>query len=159
MSRTPCSNIPGAAAGDAASAAAPTGFATTSAFANYAVAGSAGALPASTSTTSTPGTTPPATSTAFAGGLMALGRRFSSNVVDAAAGTSPAPSAPAAAAPPPLLPPLPPIMRTAHFRVTGMTCASCVAALEGQLARVPGVGEVSVSLMMEQATVSMSVGH
>ncbi|GFR40300.1 hypothetical protein Agub_g482 [Astrephomene gubernaculifera] len=51
---------------------------------------------------------------------------------------------------PPLLPP---IMRTADFTVRGMTCAACVAALEGQLRRLPGVGAVAVSLMTERAQV------
>ncbi|GLI70162.1 hypothetical protein VaNZ11_014785 [Volvox africanus] len=49
--------------------------------------------------------------------------------------------------------PLPPIMRTADFRVAGMTCAACVAALEGQLQRLPGVGSVVVALMTERCQV------
>ncbi|GIL59385.1 hypothetical protein Vafri_14257 [Volvox africanus] len=49
--------------------------------------------------------------------------------------------------------PLPPIMRTADFRVAGMTCAACVAALEGQLQRLPGVGSVVVALMTERCKV------
>ncbi|EFJ40283.1 hypothetical protein VOLCADRAFT_108247 [Volvox carteri f. nagariensis] len=79
------------------------------------------------------------------------------------------PSSVAAASPPPAGPlfpdrtasaatgtpalPLPPIMRTADFRVTGMTCAACVVALEGQLKRLAGVGSVTVSLMTERCQV------
>ena len=36
---------------------------------------------------------------------------------------------------------------TANFRVLGMSCASCVAALESQIGNLPGIINVSVSLL------------
>jgi Cu+-exporting ATPase len=41
------------------------------------------------------------------------------------------------------------------FRIDGMTCASCVARVESALRRVPGVGEASVNLATESATVQV----
>ena len=46
-------------------------------------------------------------------------------------------------------------MRTEKFCVTGMTCAACSAHVERAVAAVPGVEEVSVSLL----TNSMSVRY
>jgi Cu+-exporting ATPase len=40
-----------------------------------------------------------------------------------------------------------------ELRIAGMTCAACVARLEGALSRVPGVEDVSVNLATERATV------
>ncbi|MDR7563975.1 MAG: copper ion binding protein, partial [Armatimonadota bacterium] len=37
--------------------------------------------------------------------------------------------------------------------IEGMSCASCVANVEGALQRLPGVREVRVNLATEQATV------
>lgn len=48
---------------------------------------------------------------------------------------------------------LPPIPRTATFKVTGMTCASCVSSLESALRALRGVASASVSLMTERAQV------
>ncbi|CAN7714550.1 heavy metal translocating P-type ATPase [Caballeronia sp. LjRoot29] len=42
---------------------------------------------------------------------------------------------------------------TAEFAIGGMTCASCVRRVEKALAKVPGVGQVSVNLATEKATV------
>lgn len=36
---------------------------------------------------------------------------------------------------------------TSQFRVTGMTCSSCVASLESLIGKVPGINSVSVSLL------------
>ena len=38
-------------------------------------------------------------------------------------------------------------MQTEKFRVTGMTCAACSAHVEKAVAAVPGVEEVTVSLL------------
>jgi copper chaperone CopZ len=38
--------------------------------------------------------------------------------------------------------------------VSGMSCASCVANLEGALGRVPGVADVHVNLATERATIT-----
>jgi len=43
--------------------------------------------------------------------------------------------------------------------VSGMTCASCVARVEGALARVPGVEAATVNLAAEQATVRYRPGE
>jgi Cu+-exporting ATPase len=43
---------------------------------------------------------------------------------------------------------------TARISVEGMHCASCVARIESELARTPGVVEAAVNLTSEQATVS-----
>jgi P-type Cu+ transporter len=43
---------------------------------------------------------------------------------------------------------------TVDVRVSGMTCASCVANLEAALSRVPGVERVAVNLATERATIS-----
>ncbi|WP_254074209.1 cation-translocating P-type ATPase [Burkholderia sp. S171] len=42
---------------------------------------------------------------------------------------------------------------TAELAIGGMTCASCVRRVEKALAKVPGVGHVSVNLATEKATV------
>ncbi|MFT4511151.1 heavy metal translocating P-type ATPase [Caballeronia sp. 15711] len=42
---------------------------------------------------------------------------------------------------------------TAEFAIGGLTCASCVRRVEKALAKVPGVGQVSVNLATEKATV------
>ena len=42
---------------------------------------------------------------------------------------------------------------TAEFAIGGMTCASCVRRVEKALGKVPGVGQVSVNLATEKATV------
>ncbi|CAN5298377.1 heavy metal translocating P-type ATPase [soil metagenome] len=44
-------------------------------------------------------------------------------------------------------------MSSITLQVTGMTCAACVRRVERALAAVPGVGEVSVNLATERATV------
>ncbi|MBA3773470.1 MAG: copper-translocating P-type ATPase [Ramlibacter sp.] len=44
------------------------------------------------------------------------------------------------------------------FPVEGMTCASCVARVEKALSAVPGVGEASVNLATEMATVKADKG-
>ncbi|WP_269447522.1 heavy metal translocating P-type ATPase [Caballeronia udeis] len=46
-----------------------------------------------------------------------------------------------------------PVSATAEFAIGGMTCASCVRRVEKALAKVPGVGQVSVNLATEKATV------
>ncbi|KAG2427556.1 hypothetical protein HXX76_012210 [Chlamydomonas incerta] len=86
----------------------------------------------------------------------ATGAGFPASAASAAAAAGPASRSGSGALSPALLAlsSLPPILRTAHFHVTGMTCAACVAALESQLGRLPGVGAVSVSLMTERAEVS-----
>ena len=38
--------------------------------------------------------------------------------------------------------------------ITGMTCANCVATIERNLKRVPGVSDVAVNLSSERATVA-----
>jgi len=43
--------------------------------------------------------------------------------------------------------------REVNMRITGMTCAACVAAVEKALERVPGVEEVAVNLATEKAFV------
>ncbi|QIE27468.1 Copper-exporting P-type ATPase (plasmid) [Caballeronia sp. SBC1] len=50
---------------------------------------------------------------------------------------------------------------TAEFAIGGMTCASCVRRVEKALAKVPGVGQVSVNLATEKATIhaDMSVSR
>ena len=45
------------------------------------------------------------------------------------------------------------------FSVGGMTCASCVAAIEKALSEVPGVTSVSVNLASEKATVEYLAGE
>ncbi|KXZ49717.1 hypothetical protein GPECTOR_20g574 [Gonium pectorale] len=70
----------------------------------------------------------------------------------AAAAPPPEAAAPAGVVVSPCLE-LPPVLRSAGFRVGGMTCGACVAALEGQLRALPGVTAASVSLMTERATV------
>src|SRR3989344_1424205 len=40
------------------------------------------------------------------------------------------------------------------FPIKGMHCSSCVRVLEKALSRVPGVGQASVNLATEQATVT-----
>ncbi|MGF6757848.1 heavy metal translocating P-type ATPase [Paraburkholderia sp. GAS42] len=42
-----------------------------------------------------------------------------------------------------------------ELAISGMTCASCSARVEKALARVPGVGSVSVNLATEKATVNL----
>ena len=44
------------------------------------------------------------------------------------------------------------------FAVEGMTCASCAGRVERSIRAVPGVGEVSVNLATERATVSPAFG-
>ena len=48
--------------------------------------------------------------------------------------------------------------RTTEIAVTGMTCASCVAHVEGALARVPGVTSASVNLATGRATIRHPAG-
>ena len=55
-----------------------------------------------------------------------------------------------------LQPEAPRVRHTARFRVTGMTCASCVAAVEAQVGRLPGVESVSVNLLDQSLKVSNS---
>ena len=43
--------------------------------------------------------------------------------------------------------------RTATLRVTGMSCASCVAAVEDAIRAVPGVASADVNLLAETATI------
>ena len=47
-----------------------------------------------------------------------------------------------------------PRVETLTIGVGGMTCASCVARVERALKKVPGVGEATVNLATEKATVS-----
>eukprot|EP00055_Hartaetosiga_balthica_P008511 m.31953 g.31953 ORF g.31953 m.31953 type:complete len:1356 (+) comp6348_c0_seq1:284-4351(+) len=46
-------------------------------------------------------------------------------------------------------------MKEFRFRVQGMTCASCVAALEGRVGSLPGVSKVIVGLLSERADVML----
>lgn len=48
--------------------------------------------------------------------------------------------------------------QTVQIPVEGMTCASCVSAVEKTIARIPGVARVSVNLATERADVSFSDG-
>ena len=43
-----------------------------------------------------------------------------------------------------------------QLKITGMTCASCVARVEKGLRKVPGVCDVSVNLATEQASITAS---
>ena len=43
--------------------------------------------------------------------------------------------------------------RTLEYRVTGMTCAACSAAVEKAVRRVPGVISANVNLILERLTV------
>jgi P-type Cu+ transporter len=45
-----------------------------------------------------------------------------------------------------------------HFRITGMSCASCVGRVERALTGVPGTGSVQVTLAAEQASVAIPPG-
>ena len=45
-------------------------------------------------------------------------------------------------------------MKSEKFQVTGMTCAACSAHVEKAAAGVDGVSSVSVSLLMNNMTVS-----
>ena len=45
-------------------------------------------------------------------------------------------------------------MQTNVFTVSGMTCGHCVSAVQSEVARVPGVHDVSVDLDAGQLTVS-----
>ena len=47
---------------------------------------------------------------------------------------------------------------TSQLRVTGLTCASCVGRLEGELRKVPGVRSASVNLATGRATVQHPAG-
>ncbi len=42
------------------------------------------------------------------------------------------------------------------LQITGMTCASCAAAIERSVAKVPGVISSSVNFATEQLTVSLA---
>ena len=46
-----------------------------------------------------------------------------------------------------------------EIRIGGMHCAMCAAAVEKSLRQVPGIGEVSVNLASEQATVAYDAGR
>eukprot|EP00045_Choanoeca_perplexa_P018072 m.277030 g.277030 ORF g.277030 m.277030 type:complete len:1176 (-) comp17703_c0_seq2:2757-6284(-) len=50
-----------------------------------------------------------------------------------------------------------PKMKTASFKIGGMSCSSCVAVIEGRVRRVPGVQQVLVGLLAEQAEVEYDV--
>lgn len=45
-------------------------------------------------------------------------------------------------------------MTTATYKVDGMTCGHCVAAVSGELTKLPGVGDVAVDLDTGTVTVS-----
>lgn len=45
-------------------------------------------------------------------------------------------------------------MSTATYEVQGMTCGHCVAAVSGELAKLDGVGEVTVDLDAGTVTVT-----
>lgn len=45
-------------------------------------------------------------------------------------------------------------MTTATYDVTGMTCAHCVNAVSGELAKLAGVTDVTVDLATGQVTVA-----
>ena len=47
-------------------------------------------------------------------------------------------------------------MQTEKFRVTGMTCAACSAHVEKAVAAVPGVEEVTVSLLTNSMHVAFN---
>ncbi len=51
-----------------------------------------------------------------------------------------------------------PLLRTVELKITGMTCASCVARVEKALAAAPGVLQAQVNLATERATVSVLEG-
>jgi Cu+-exporting ATPase len=66
------------------------------------------------------------------------------------------PVAPLVATPPPRAPPVAePAAANADLRldVTGMSCASCVASIEGALRSLPGVHQASVNLLLHRADV------
>ena len=46
--------------------------------------------------------------------------------------------------------------RTVTLRVSGMSCASCVAAVEDAACAVPGVAAAAVNLLAETATVKLA---
>ena len=45
-----------------------------------------------------------------------------------------------------------------NIRVTGMTCASCVASVESIVSNLEGVESVRVNLPLEKATIRLSEG-
>ena len=45
-----------------------------------------------------------------------------------------------------------------NIRVTGMTCASCVASVESIVSNLEGVESVRVNLHLEKATIKLSEG-
>ncbi len=48
---------------------------------------------------------------------------------------------------------------TAHFRIDGMHCASCVARIEAALRKSPGVRDVSVNLATNTARIEQEIGR
>lgn len=70
-----------------------------------------------------------------------------------------APTAPAPAAPPPATAELAEDAGARWFDITGMTCGSCVAAVQGAIAAVPGVARVDVSLPRRLARVEAVAGE
>ncbi|MBX3471005.1 MAG: heavy metal translocating P-type ATPase, partial [Planctomycetes bacterium] len=70
-----------------------------------------------------------------------------------------APTVPAPAAPPPATAELGDDAGARWFDITGMTCGSCVAAVQGAIAAVPGVARVDVSLPRRLARVEAVVGE
>ena len=45
-------------------------------------------------------------------------------------------------------------MSTIHLRVPGMTCGHCVAAVDGEIRKVPGVSDVVVDLESKDVLVT-----
>jgi copper ion binding protein len=54
---------------------------------------------------------------------------------------------------PALLLAVPPQPSSARLQVSGMSCSACVACIEAGLRQVPGVGEASVALLLQQCAV------
>jgi Cation transport ATPase len=52
--------------------------------------------------------------------------------------------------------PVPQATQEQRLKITGMTCASCVARVEKSLRKVAGVNDVSVNLATEQASITAS---
>ena len=50
-------------------------------------------------------------------------------------------------------------MKSIEIEVKGMHCASCVAAVEKSIAKVPGVQKVAVNLATESASVEFADGE
>ena len=49
--------------------------------------------------------------------------------------------------------------RTLTLPITGMTCANCVATVERNLKKLPGVASVTVNLATERASLEIQPGR